>query len=115
MHTCNHHVSERHTGENTATILKSVQEEFSIMNVAGLTTDNTSNITVAATLADCPYSKFNTVKHMHCDIKRYVLIFGARHCNFLHDTQQNVCCTSMRDKCNCAFLILYIFLHFDFE
>ncbi|XP_046580866.1 E3 SUMO-protein ligase ZBED1-like [Haliotis rubra] len=48
-------VEERHSGENIAEILKGIQSEFKIQTVSGLTTDNASNMTVAARMAEYPH------------------------------------------------------------
>ena len=41
-------VEERHTGENVASILNDIQTEFKVKKVSALTTDNVSNMQVAA-------------------------------------------------------------------
>ena len=48
-------IDDRHTGENIVKALKSVQEEFDIAKVSALTTDNASNMLVAARLYNVPH------------------------------------------------------------
>ncbi|XP_046542831.1 E3 SUMO-protein ligase ZBED1-like [Haliotis rubra] len=48
-------VEDRHTGENIADALVSIQTEFEIEYVCGLTTDNANNMTVAARATGFPH------------------------------------------------------------